>query len=361
MPRLDPGPELNEAEADQATHQFFAALSGDRDVTFFSDPLEHVRANALLLLFDTEAADAFESYLSRMSSGRVAEWRDLIAGGASSEAFGPLTLQERLDARQVEDALAAGRRQQLINLSVAVVSLLVVVVGATLAWRAFGPGPGRSNAALQFSPVLGTDSPIAVVGGPPVAIAELTVSLSDQVVVRAGPEPVDERVVTEPVDFFTVAPGAVTASLFSFNNRGQLALVGPDGFIDGTCFRVSVVTSDLRPLDTIRTAGCSDGIGREASVTCAGPSALILELTVESGEVELPEGGSGFADGVRIQLIADGRPDYEVATLRGTIAVDPTAEIVVPTFGGSAGDQLVVDLGSGRTGSCQLVDRSSGS
>lgn len=355
LPRLEPGDVMSVAEADAAAHRFFAALAGNRTVTSFDDPIDHVRENALLLLFDVEASDAFVTFLDRMPESRQEQWRDLIAGGASSEAFGPLTLQEQLDARQVEEALSAGRRQRTVNVVATALLVLVVVVVGVLAWRWLGPEPRRSQGALQFAAPQEAEGPASIEGGPPVAEPRLTVVLDEQVVVRAGNGSIDDRVVAEMVDFFPVAPGAVSASLFAYGGGGQVALVGPDGFADGVCFRVSVVTSDLRPLDTIRTGGCRDPIGRESTVTCAGPSATILGLTVPAGEVELPEGGSGFADGVRLQLIVDGGPEYAVATLRGTIAVDPDQAVPVPSFGGAVGDELVVDLGRGRTGNCTLL------
>jgi len=346
---------LTLADADAAAHRFFEALAGGRDLVAIADPLEHVRRNALLLLLDTESAEVFETYLQRMPEARQAQWRDLIAGGASSEAFGPLTLQERLDARQVEEALATGRRQRTINVLVTAAAALALIVVGLVLWRVFGPGPSRSQGSLQFSSPAESDGPLSVQGGSPVAVPELTVALDEQVVVRTGSEPVDDRVVTDLIDIFPVAPGAVSASLFSFDGVGQVALVGPDGFADGACFRISVVTSDLRPLNTIRTDGCVDDVGQPASLTCVGSSALMLGLSVPSGEVELPEGGVGFADGVRLQLIVDGGADYQLATLRGTIAVDPADAVAVPSFGGSVGDELTVDLGAGRNGQCTLL------
>ena len=84
-----------------------------------------------MVLFNAGVRAVFESHLERMPTDIEARWRDLIAGGARSEAFGPLTLQERLDERQVETALVAGRRQRIVNLFVTLVLIVGVVVGAS--------------------------------------------------------------------------------------------------------------------------------------------------------------------------------------------------------------------------------------
>ena len=48
-------------------------------------------------------------------------------------------------------------------------------------------------------------------------------------------------------------------------------------------------------------------------------------------------------------------PDYEVLTVRGTIQVDPEADVSVPRFGGQPSDELTFDLGEGRVGTCSLT------
>ena len=123
----------------------------------------------------------------------------------------------------------------------------------------------------------------------------------------------------------------------------------------GSYTRVSVVTSGLRPLDTITHGPCVDPIGRDPAVGCVGPSALLLSLDIPAGEVELPEGGTGFADAVRIQLVADGSSDYDVLSQRATIAVDPTSDVLIPRFGGAVGEELTFDLGGGKVGTCTLT------
>ena len=143
-----------------AARQFFEALASGRELEHdHPDPVEFARANGLMVLFNAGVRAVFESHLERMPTDIEARWRDLIAGGARSEAFGPLTLQERLDERQVETALVAGRRQRIVNLFVTLVLIVGVAVGASWGWQEFGPGEDRTRGALQFA---GTDEPADV-------------------------------------------------------------------------------------------------------------------------------------------------------------------------------------------------------
>ena len=308
-----------------------------------------------MMLFSEGVAQVFETHLARMPDDLEARWRDLIAGGARSEAFGPLTLQERLDERQVEAALVAGRRQRIVNLLVSVVVIAAVGAGAWWGWQEFGPGEERTRGALQFADSDESAETAAVAGGPPVAEPALSAALIDPVSVLAGDGPVADRVTAAPFVRFPYPPGAIGASLFQYANSGQVALIGPSGFPEDACLRVSVVTSDLRPLDTVTHGPCAEPIGRDATVGCFGDTALLLALDIPSGEVELPEGGVGFADAVRIQLIADGGDEYEVLTIRGTIEVDIESDVVIPRFGGRVGETITFDIGAGRVGTCELT------
>ncbi len=349
------GPELTYDQADEIAHQFLSGLAQDRDLTPHADPVEHARANGLMILYSDEAADAFETILVRMPAPREAAWRDLIAGGASSEAFGPLTLQERLDERQVDGALAAGRKQRIVNLVVALVAVVVVGGGGYVAYNEFVVEEERTQGAIQFADTSEPPEVAAVEGGPPVAEPTVTAGLTDTVAVAAGDGPVDERIVTAAFSDFPHPPGSMRASLFQYAGSGHVVVVGPVGFTDDVCLRASVVTSDLRPLDTVTSGPCADPIGRPAVVGCIGPSAILLDLQVPDGAVELPEGGTGFADAVRIQLIVDGDERYETLTVRGTIEVDPESGVVIPRFGGDVGADVAFDLGAGRSGTCTLT------
>ena len=100
---------------------------------------------------------------------------------------------------------------------------------------------------------------------------------------------------------------------------------------------------------------CSDPVGRLATVGCRGTDAILLALDIPSGTVDLPEGGTGFADAIRLQLVADGAPEYEVLSIRGTIQVDPDSGVTIPRFGGEVGESITFDIGSGRVGTCILT------
>jgi len=80
----------------------------------------------------------------------------------------------------------------------------------------------------------------------------------------------------------------------------------------------------------------------------------LLDLEIPAGEVALPEGGTGFADAVRVQLVGDDAA-YEVLTLRGTIAVGGKDPVVVPRFGGEIGDEVEFDLLADRVGVCTIT------
>ncbi len=355
LPRLPEGAELSYGEADEIAHRFLTALAQGRELVAHDDPIEHARANGLMILYSADAAEAFETLLARMPAPRAAAWRDLITGGASSEAFGPLTLEEHLDEKQVDDALAAGRKQRVINLVVAVVAVVAVGGGGFYAYRQFLTEDQRTQGAIQFADTGEPPEVAAAQGGAPVAEAAVTAGLTDTVAVALGDGPVDSRIVTASFSDFPHPPGSMRASLFQYAGSGHVVVVGPPGFTDDVCLRASVVTIDLRPLDTVTTGPCAEPVGRQAVIGCVGPGAILLDLQVPDGAVDLPEGGTGFADAVRVQLIADGGDRYETLTVRGTIRVDPSSGVVIPRFGGEVGTDVTFDLGADRVGTCTLT------
>lgn len=356
LPVAPEGVTYTPHEADEAAREFFAALVGERELEHhLEDPVEHARANGLMLLFSDGVDELFEAHLLAMPPAHQERWRDLIAGGARSEAFGPLTLQERLDERQVESALVAGRRQRMVNSLIALVVVAALGGGGWWAYQEFGVEEERDRGALQFEATDEPASDAALEGGPPVVEAALTTTISDTVAVLAGSGPITDRVTTAPFAAYPYPPGALAASLFQYAGAGHVVVVGPTGFVDVACLRVSVVTSGLRPLDTVTHGPCVDPVGRTPAVGCVGPSALLLSLDIPAGEVELPEGGTGFADAVRVQLVADQPAEYDVLSQRATIAVDPGSDVVIPRFGGAVGDELTFDLGGGKVGTCTLT------
>ena len=355
LPRAEPGPAWTFEQADREARRFLDAVVGERPVEHHDDdPVEHARANGLMVLFGAEETEAFDTLLARMPEPRQEAWRDLLEGGASSEAFGPLTLQEQLDERQVEEALQTGRRQRAINLVLAATGVVVVLVGGIVVWRLLADSDERTEGALQFEDVAEEPAVAAVEGGPPVAEEQLVESLSDVLAVEAGTGAAADRVVSPVITDHRQPPGALRATLFQYAAAGHVMVVGPDGFVDDVCLRASVVTSGLRPLDTVSFGDCGTPVGRPATVGCVGPSAVLLALDVPPGEVELPEGGTGFADAVRIQSVTDDER-YEVLTTRATIGVPVDSDVVIPRFGGDTGDELTFDLGADRTGVCTLT------
>jgi len=354
-PPASDGPTWSFDEADEQAHDFLVHVAGERTMPeFLDDPVEHARANGLMLLFSEAIQASFETYLARMPEPRVEAWRDVVAGGASSEAFGPLTLQEQLDERQVSDALQKGRKQRGINLAVGVAFLAVLVVGSVVLWNEFVREDARTEGAFRFDDAGESPEVAARTGGPPVASEELIVAVTDPVSIAAGDGPEAERVTVAPFAHYPFTPGSIRASLFHYAGSGHVAFVGPEGFTESACLRASVVTSELRPLDTVTFGDCAQPVGREASVGCLGPSAVLLDLEIPPGEVDLPEGGSGFADAIRVQLVGD-HEDYEVLTLRGTISVGGEESVTVPRFGGEVGEEIEFDLEAGRVGFCTIT------
>ncbi|MFQ5557625.1 MAG: hypothetical protein ACE5GB_08995 [Acidimicrobiales bacterium] len=361
LPPADDGPPWNREEADARAHDFLAALVGDREIdAHIDDPVEHARHNSLLILFGPEETEAFAALLARMPRERIEAWAELLGGGASSEAFGPLTLLERLDERQVSQALAAGRRQRLVNVGVTLVSTVLVLVGAVVVWNRASGGEQRTVGALRFDEVAVDGADAAVAGGPPVAVAELTTPLDIAIALADGAGSVRERIVDAPFGAFPQPPGALRAGLFAYGDAGQVVIVGPAGWLDQpVCLRATVATSDLRALDTVwyesTPGGCVEPIGRRAPVTCLGSDAVVMALDIPTGSVDLPEGGVGVADAVRIQLVAPGDATFEQLSIRGIVTVAADSDVTIPRFGGSPGDELHFDLGSDRSGSCVIL------
>ena len=177
--------------------------------------------------------------------------------------------------------------------------------------------------------------------------------------------------VDPPPSIETIAPGSVPAA------GETVHLFGQD--LDGTevtlfCRDPAIAGSSAQALTGLNVTPTGYGLTFEVPVgitqdwVCliratnadgafAEFSALVFLNPAENipvGSVELPEGGAGFADAVRVQLVGDD-PDYEVLTIRGTIEVADDGSITVPRFGGDEGDELTFDLGADRVGRCTLT------
>ncbi len=367
---IEPGRRWTASEADRHIRAFLIRLAGDRRLVHRTDPVELVRENDLMLLFGPEEEEAFARLALRFPDETVATWATLLSGGDRSEAFGPRSRAERRDEAVIARELRKGMRKRVAS----VVLLVAVLAGGVMAGRILlEPAPeDRTARSLRFAGATLADQgedggPSVVPGGPPVADPALVATADLPVAVLRGDGPIQERVVLRPPEAtLPIAPGAVAATVFE-HSGGQVALVGPDGWVDAACIRVSVVTGRLRPLDTVlfegQRARCPEGLeGRAASVTCRGRSGLVLAVDIPQGEVALVEGGVAWAEAVRFGVESPVGPTdrWETLAVRGTISVPAGAEAVaVPSFGGSPGQELTLDLGTGaaghRTAACTLL------
>ena len=364
------GTRLNANEADRQIRAFLAQLAGERQLEFRADPVEMARENDLLLLFGPEEEEEFARLALTFPDETVKRWATLLSGGNRSEAFGPRSRAERRDeaavARELQTAVLRRVLGGLLVLALLVVSFLGL---RALVGRGSdgGPGPG-----LRFAqPIAGepqSQEGHSVAGGPPIAEPALTAVADRIVAVVRGGGPIAERIrLLVPAADLPILVGSVSAAVFQYD-QGQIALVGPEGWVERSCVRVSVTTKELRPLDVVRHAGlradCPAGmVGRDPRVTCLGSSVLILAIEIPQKDrpKELPEGGVGWAEKVRFGVETPSKvgDPWEVLAVRGTIEVPVGAEdVVIPRFGGAPGDELTVDLGDGadrpRAGTCRL-------
>ena len=362
---VEAGPLWSEREAERQIRMFLLRIAGERTLVHRDDPVDFARENDLLLLFGPDEEEAFAKLALRFPEQTVGQWATLLAGGDRTEAFGPRSRAERRDEASIEQSIKLGVRKRALS----VLGLaLVAVIGYLVIGSALETAPvDRSDSALRFAETsqnrdLGDpDDPDApVTGGPPVAEPLLVADLDRLVAVAAGEGTVDDRIRLRVDDAVLPVPvGGVAASVFE-HKGGQVALVGPGGWVDGACVRASVVTEALRPLDVVlfesSDGACPIGLaGRPARATCRGTDALVIEIDIPQGEVDLVEGGIGWAEGIRLSL-EFAAPGWEVLSLRGTITVPSGGEAVaIPSFGGTPGDEITVDLGEGRTGTCRLA------
>ena len=363
---FEPGRRWTTSEADRQLRAFLTRLAGDRRLAHRTDPTDLVRENDLLLLFGPEEEEAFAKLALRFPDETVAQWATLLSGGDRSEAFGPRSRAERRDETVIARDLTRGLRKRVAGTAL----LLVVVAVGVLGGRSLletTPGD-RTDRSLRFSTAQGQgggEDPgdVRLVGGDPVADPALVAVAETVVAVLRGDGPLEERIMLSvPWAELPIRPGTLAATVFE-HGGGQVALVGPDGWVDRACIRVSVVTGRFRPLDTVLHMGsdatCPAGlVGRRAEVTCLGSAALVLAINIPQGEVSLIEGGTGWAEAVRFGVESPVAPSgrWETLAVRGMIAVPVGAEsVAVPSFGGGAGDELAMDLGADGRGRHQAT------
>ncbi|HEX7094285.1 MAG TPA: hypothetical protein VF183_00275, partial [Acidimicrobiales bacterium] len=192
-------------------------------------------------------------------------------------------------------------------------------------------------------------------GPPPVVDPALVARVERVVAVAEGSGPVESRIVMEPpAEHLPLPPASVVATLFHYNGRGQVVLVGPPGWADRACVQVSPISPTLRPFETALYEGepgaCPDGaFGRPATVGCRGDTTIMLDLELPAGEVGLAEGGTATLSAVRIVLLGK-TAGYEHISVNGEVSVAAGAEVSVPRFGAAVGESVNFDV-SAATGS----------
>ncbi len=240
-------------------------------------------------------------------------------------------------------------------------ALLVCAVVAFLLTRPDAEPAAREEGGLRFAEPDAPAADFAEVVTPDAVDPALVTRFDVPVVVAAGDGPRSERIELDPpANLLPAEPGAVVAGVARAGGDGRLILVGPDGWLDGACVLAQTTSAQLRPLSSLHFAATTDScglnpVGQPAEVICRGDNAVILSLDIPQGAVALPEGGTGFADSVRLQLVgaAEG---YETMTIRGAIDVADDSVIDVPEVGGPPGAEVTVVLGgAGARATCTFT------
>jgi len=365
--QVSPGSKWSSEEADEEIKKFLTRLAGDRDLVEAEDLVQFAQENDLLLLFGPDEEEEFARLALRFPEETIKNWATLLSGGSRSEAFGPRSRAERRSEAAVASELQSAVFKRLITAGIGV-GLIIVVFFAVKSLT--GDPEEKVGSGLRFSEVSSVEniesnnSHLNLYN--PITEPALVATAERIVAVKQGEEQLMERIkVDVPHEILPILPGVLSATVFQYR-EGQIALVGPEGWVADSCTMVSVTTSNLRPLDVLHYAGsdadCPSRIqGVKTSPTCLGSSVLILPIAIpqRSNPQKLPEGGVGWAEKVRF-AIESPTPEldgWEVLSVRGTIEVPEGVEnVVIPKFGGASGDQLEIDLGMGSedsiAGSC---------
>src|SRR5690606_5333360 len=132
-----------------------------------------------------------------------------------------------------------------------VAALVVVLVLGVLTVALGGDDETDSLGSITFDPVDDVGGPEQREGPPPAVEKALLARLDRVVAVRDGSGDVAARIALDvPATDLPQPPGAVAATLFRYNGRGQVVLVGPPGWLASSCLQVSVISAGLRPFDT---------------------------------------------------------------------------------------------------------------
>ena len=359
--QVSPGSKWSTEEADEEIRKFLTRLAGDRDLVETADPIQLAQENDLLLLFGPDEEEEFARLALRFPEETVKNWATLLSGGSRSEAFGPRSRAERRSEAAVASELQSAVFRRLITAGIGVGLILVVFFALK---SLTDNSEEKVGLGLRFSEVSSVESVESNNSYldlfNPITEPALVATAERIVAVKQGEEQLMERIkVDVPYEALPIIPGVLSATVFQYG-EGQIALVGPEGWVADSCTMVSVTTSNLRPLDVLHYAGsstdCPSGIkGTEANPTCLGSSVLVLPIAIpqRSNPQKLPEGGVGWAEKVRFAIESPTAElnGWEVLSVRGTIEVPEGVEnVVIPKFGGAPGDKLEIDLGMGSEG-----------
>jgi hypothetical protein len=343
-----PGPPWSDADARREVRRILEVIADGRPTEPYDDPLEFAQRNGLLLLIGPEEEQRLQPVFDRMPPDMAEAWRDALRGGSAVEAFGPVSEQEQLDEARVDADLVAGRQRRR-KLTIAGAAALCVLVVGVVAFVLTRSDSGRRQGTLSFDAVADAANGDKRAGPPPQVEKALLTRLDRPVAVRAGAGDVQTRVVMNPpATDLPQAPGAIAATVFRYNGRGQVVLVGPAGWAARACVQVSVMSAGLRAFDTgiyeAAPGACAGkGFGRVATVGCSSDTTLMLDLEIPEGEVNLAEGGRAKVGALRVVLLGNA-PGYERISLNGEITVPDGQDIMVPAFGGPAGSQVSFDV-----------------
>lgn len=205
-------------------------------------------------------------------------------------------------------------------------------------------GPESSGFVFEGEEV---DAPSDRLVVPDVVDARLVDRVDLPVVVASGSGEEHERIVEDPdPEILPVAPGDVVVALVRAGGEGRVVLTGPSGWLSDVCV-VASITSGLVPLDIVQWQsgdGCAPALpGRPAEDRCLGDQTIVFAIDVPQEPVDLPTGGTGVAEALRVQLIGsvDG---YDVVSIRGRVDVADLA-VDVPVLSGGPGEVAEFELG----------------
>ncbi len=322
-------------------------LAGSRKVIEHVDAFDFVVANELLLLIGDREQRAFEQHYQRMDPETVRRWQDLLDGGKASDAFGPLSLEERLDETQFAQEMDRQRRVRAVSMVGAL--LMVVAVAGAAFWAIDRGAQEQAVDSFSFEDPASANSGGAV-GSPRPDISGAVVAPVDiAIVVAAGEGEPAERV--EPVPdsaLFDQRFDNLHMVLLAEEGQGRVAIVGKNGWFDELCVVASSLSEQLRPLSTTHLAAnamaCGDNpIGTPVPAICTGPNVVMIPVEIPASVVDLDEGGEARVDSVRVRVL-DPTDGYEQVSLRGAVDLSVEGAAIIPAFGWSTQGTVELDI-----------------